>query len=109
MALRYGLPYFLEDTTGRLSGSKFIELYGRMQFEYSRRVYDESQTVYDIYNYSNDAEDQNVPVVTLYFGPNHTLGTIKYRNQEPKNMDQYLSTVNIFAGQVITFSDSLIG
>ncbi|KAF9474741.1 hypothetical protein BDN70DRAFT_996862 [Pholiota conissans] len=98
MALRYGLPYFLEDTTGLLSGTKFIDLYGRMRFLYTRRLRSESQTVYDIYDESDNSTQKNVPVVTLTFGPRHCLGTIQYRNEQPRNMDQYLSQLNLFAG-----------
>jgi hypothetical protein len=108
MALRYELPYFFDDATGRLSGSTFVEFHERMRINYIKRVDNESQSEYDIYKHSNEAEDQDGPAATLYFGPNHTLGTIQYRNQEPKNMDQYLSMVNISEGQVVTSSGSLI-
>ncbi|KAF8182549.1 hypothetical protein BJ912DRAFT_1123799 [Pholiota molesta] len=87
MALRYELPYFFDDATGRLSGSTFVEFHERMRINYIKRVDNESQSEYDIYKHSNEAEDQDGPAATLYFGPNHTLGTIQYRNQEPKNMD----------------------
>ncbi|KAF8955660.1 hypothetical protein BDZ97DRAFT_1673450 [Flammula alnicola] len=99
MAVRYGLPFFLEDKTGRLSGSEFLEIHDRMKLLYRRRVHDDTGTIYDIYDITTgSSESFQVPVVSLSFGADNSLGTIKYRSQQPKQISRYLSEVSIFAG-----------
>ena len=100
MALKLGLPLFLEDKSGRLSGSEYVDMYGRMRLLLSRRVHDEDETVYHIYDQTEDSAHSDTPSITLRFGPRHALGTIAFRGRQPKDMAQYISQVNDIAGYV---------
>ena len=97
MALRYGLPVFLEDKSGRLTGSEFVDLYDRMKLNYRRIARDSERTVYGIYDTSPGSESPNTAVITLTFGADNSLGTIRVRRSNDMEMDTYLSRVTIFA------------
>ncbi|KAF9050608.1 hypothetical protein BJ165DRAFT_1366943 [Panaeolus papilionaceus] len=103
VGLKYGIPIFLEDRSGSLSGSDFIDIHDRMRLIYRRRRRDSSDSqsafTYDIFDAtSNCADAFTVPVATLTFGPNNELGTIAFKNSQPMRMDRYLSQVNEIAG-----------
>lgn len=100
MALKLGLPLFLEDRSGRLSGSEYVDMYGRMRLLLSRIAHDEDETVYHIYDQTEDSAHRNTPSITLRFGPRHALGTITFRGHQPRDMSQYISQVNDIAGYV---------
>ena len=97
MALRYGLPVFLEDKSGRLTGSEFVDLYDRMKLKYRRIAHDSERTVYGIYDTSPGSESPNTAVITLTFGADNSLGTIRVRRSNDMEMDTYLSRVTVFA------------
>ncbi|PPQ91834.1 hypothetical protein CVT25_000288 [Psilocybe cyanescens] len=111
MATRYGLPFFLEDKTGRLDGSEFVDLHDRTRLVYRRKSRDATRIVYGIFDITlGTYEAFHVPVVTLCFGADNSLGSVCYapgvgviggtREGEEKwmQMAKYLSQVNIFAG-----------
>ncbi|KAF8880340.1 hypothetical protein CPB84DRAFT_1687614 [Gymnopilus junonius] len=100
MATRYGLPYFLEDKSGRLAGSEFVDLHDRMRLVYHPKERSSTQSVYEIYDTTISTYNAfRKPVVTLSFGPNNTLGTISYsRDRTARQMGAYLSQVNEIAG-----------
>ncbi|KJA23392.1 hypothetical protein HYPSUDRAFT_201414 [Hypholoma sublateritium FD-334 SS-4] len=101
MALKLGLPLFLEDKSGRLSGAEYVDMYGRMRLLLTRSVHDEDETVYHIYDQTEDSAHRNTPAITLKFGSRHALGTITFRGYPPKDMAQYISQVNDVAGPTL--------
>ncbi|KAF8883066.1 hypothetical protein CPB84DRAFT_193737 [Gymnopilus junonius] len=100
MALRYGLPYFLEDKSGRLSGSDFIDLHDRMKLAYSCKDRSSSLFTYEIHDTTAGTYDAyNKAVATLTFGSDNALGTITYtRDKIERQMVDYLAQVNDIAG-----------
>jgi hypothetical protein len=98
MALRYGLPLFLEDKTGRLTGSEFIDLYDRMKLMYKRLSSDSTSKVYGVFEITYGGyEAFRVPKITLEFGADHSLGTIQVGRNNPIAMENYLPRVTIFS------------
>lgn len=98
MALRYGLPLFLEDKTGRLTGSEFIDLYDRMKLMYRRLSRDPTCTDYGVFDITYGGyEAYDVPKITLKFGADNSLGTIKVGRNDPIAMETYLPRVTIFS------------
>ncbi|KAJ7082122.1 hypothetical protein C8R44DRAFT_722440 [Mycena epipterygia] len=77
---RYGMPYILEDTTGRLTGSQFIDIHERLHLTVRCTARDSCHTSYMIYN-TNPAVFQSPipkPLAGLDFGPDNSLGTISF-------------------------------
>lgn len=97
---KFGLPFFLEDKTGRLTGSDFNDLHDRMKLFYRPRSRDPSRGIYDIYDVSSGRNDScETPVVTLTFGSDNSLGTIKFSYESgSQDMGTYLSQVNAVGG-----------
>lgn len=103
---RYGLPYFLEDKTGHLTGSEFIDMHDRMKLLYRRRRNNPSPDyhVYQIYDTTRDFFDGfNEPKITLTFGIDNSLGTVGFgaggeMGEHTIRMEKYLSVVNQTAG-----------
>ncbi|KAJ7748218.1 hypothetical protein DFH07DRAFT_830455 [Mycena maculata] len=89
---RYGMPYILEDRTGRLTGSEFIDIHERLHLAVRCTARDTSHTSYMIYNTTPTVFQSAVPkpLVGLDFGPNNTLGTISF-SSVPMPMWKYLS------------------
>ncbi|KAJ7661039.1 hypothetical protein B0H17DRAFT_1185273 [Mycena rosella] len=77
---RYGMPYILEDTTGRLTGSEFIDIHERLNLTLRCTARDSCHTSYMIYNTSPNVYQSTIPkpLAGLDFGPNNTLGTISF-------------------------------
>lgn len=100
METKFGLPFFLEDKTGRLTGSDFNDLHDRMKLLYRPRSRDPSRGIYDIYDASSGRSDSyETPVVTLTFGSDNSLGTIKFaQDSRAREMGRYLSQVNTLGG-----------
>ncbi|KAJ7196349.1 hypothetical protein GGX14DRAFT_537128 [Mycena pura] len=90
-ATRYGLPYMLEDTTGSLSGSEFVDIHERMHFAVRCTLRDARQTVYMIYNMGPAPLQRAVhlPLAGLTFGADNALGTISFAGV-PMPMRNYL-------------------
>jgi hypothetical protein len=89
---RYGMPYILEDTTGRLTGSEFIDIHERLHFTIRRTAHDSCHTSYMIYNTSPAVFQSAIPrpLVALDFGANNALGTISFASL-PIPMRKYLT------------------
>ncbi|KAI0644701.1 hypothetical protein C8Q79DRAFT_1001959 [Trametes meyenii] len=90
----FGLPYFLEDTTGRITGSEFVDLHNRMHLSIKQTLRDAQHTAYVIYDHSRSSGASRglfLPLATLDFGVHNTLGTIKVGDGEHIQMSQYLA------------------
>ena len=89
----FGLPYFLEDTTGKLTGSDFVDLHGRTHLSLKLTLRDAHHTAYTIYDLNARPGARTgllVPLATLDFGSNNALGTVKVGSGEHVRMEQYL-------------------
>ena len=97
----YGLPLFLEDTSGHINGSNYADIYDRRPYLHlavtvhtdrvTRYIYVMDSKPSRLRHSSSQLPD---PAVTLEFGPNHSLGTITYRNSGSKSMENYLRKVS---------------
>jgi len=87
MSTVYGMPYLLEDKTGKLTGSDFVDMNDRLRFRLRCTAQAPTHTAYMIHN----ANDPSNPLIALAFGPNNSLGTITVRSGVPIPMDQYLA------------------
>ncbi|KAG6826056.1 hypothetical protein H0H92_001281, partial [Tricholoma furcatifolium] len=87
----YGMAYFLEDKTGRLSGSEFVDLNDRVTFTYQCTARDSNQSSYMIYD-----NEGSQPLLGLRFGPNNALGTIHNAPGSSMQMSEYLKKVTVF-------------
>nr|VWP02487.1 C3H1-type domain-containing protein [Ganoderma boninense] len=89
----FGLPFFLEDTTGKLTGSEFVDLHNRMHLSLKQTLRDAHHTAYVIYDLSRRSATRGgllVPLATLDFGAQNALGSIKIGDQEHIPMGHYL-------------------
>lgn len=93
---KLGLPIFLEDKTGRLTGSDFVDLYSRCRISYQRMLED-SDNMRIKYGVSRYESSRNGPTIILEFGDDNSLGTIKVRESDPIPMDEYLPKVSASA------------
>lgn len=94
--LKYGLPIFLEDKTGLLTGSNFTDLYNRCNISYRFFPYASDSTIrrYEV----NGPSGQCRKSIILTFGADNSLGTIKlHSDSDPVPMDDYLPKVSISA------------
>ena len=92
----YELPIFLEDQTGLLTGSVFLDLYNRQKISYLCLSDDSdsdsmSTTIYGIFNRDNP---RIAPDIILEFGADNSLGTIKLGKSDAVAMDDYLPRVS---------------
>ncbi|KAI0633500.1 hypothetical protein C8Q77DRAFT_1157705 [Trametes polyzona] len=92
----FGMPYFLEDTTGRITGSEFVDLHNRMHLSLKQTLLDAHHAAYVIYDLSSRQSGASrggllVPLATLDFAANNALGTIKIGDGEHIQMGQYLT------------------
>ena len=87
----YGMPYFLADKTGLLSGSEFNDVNDRMRLVYRCTANDSTHKSYIIY----DSSVTGVPSVVLDFGPDDSLGTISFGSDKSLPMKKYLSKVSM--------------
>ncbi|KAK0185284.1 hypothetical protein F5146DRAFT_201773 [Armillaria mellea] len=96
----YGMPIFLEDKSGRLTGSEFIDIHDRMRFSYRCTARDSVHTAYMIYNLSAMVYQGSCPraVVALDFGPNNALGTVSFSSRESVPMKKYLPKISNHGG-----------
>ena len=98
----FGMPLFLEDRTGRLTGSEFVDLYDRARFSLRCTQHDAERSLYMIYNMFSDETfgrtNIPVPAACLEFGPNNSLGKVKIGRADYIPMDQYLTKVSLFSG-----------
>lgn len=91
----YGMAFFLEDRTGELTGSEFVDLYDRMRLTYRCTARDSSHVAYVIYD-ATTSSGASRPLVALDFGPNHQLGTISFGPGSSMEMKKYLTKLSPF-------------
>ncbi|PCH35969.1 hypothetical protein WOLCODRAFT_140146 [Wolfiporia cocos MD-104 SS10] len=87
---QFGMPFFLEDQTGELTGSEFVDLYNRMRLGFRCTLRDTHRTAYMVYDLSSRRASA-APLACLDFGANNALGTIKIGDGENISMAEYLS------------------
>ena len=77
---KYGMPFFLEDKTGLLTGSDFVDLHDRMHLSLRQTSKDSMHTAYMIYDFTSSLGSGafSRPSAALDFGPNNTLGTVSF-------------------------------
>jgi hypothetical protein len=95
MATDYGMALFLEDKSGQLTGSEFIDLYDRMRLVYRCTARNANHTAYMIYDATTRAGETR-PLVALDFGPNNQLGTISFGPTSTMEMKKYLTKLSQF-------------
>ena len=93
----YGMPFFLEDISGSLEGSDFVDIHGRMKLTLRCTLRDRSRAVYMI---QNDQSHSRSPSAVLDFTTPGTLGSISVGHARPMPMDQYLCKVSRFGRSV---------
>ncbi|KAH7923155.1 hypothetical protein BV22DRAFT_1048391 [Leucogyrophana mollusca] len=89
----YGMPYFLEDKTGKLTESDFVDINDRLCLRLRCTAREPTHTAYMIYNVTC-ASDLLKPLVALDFGPDDTLGTIAFGSGSQMAMKQYLTKLS---------------
>lgn len=89
----YGMAYFLEDKSGRLTGSEFVDLHDRMRLSYRCTARDESHTAYMIFDTTNNYGGTK-PLLALSFPANNHLGTISLSPENSMPMKRYLTKVS---------------
>lgn len=94
-----GLPFMLQDSTGNITESNFVDLYSRMSFSIRCTMRNADRCAYMIYDASSSSSHAGraglmVPVACLDFAANGALGTVKIRQEENIDMERYLSKVS---------------
>lgn len=90
----YGLPYFLEDKTGSLSGSEFVDIHDRMRLCIRCTARDAQRCAFMIYNINACPGGPLTPGAVLDFGPSNTLGTVSIGSGSYIPMSRYLTKVS---------------
>lgn len=93
MSTVYGMPYLLEDKTGNLTGSDFVDMNDRLRLQLRCTAQAPTHTAYMIHNVTHGHDPSN-PLIALAFGPNNSLGTITIRSGAPVPMNQYLAKLS---------------
>ncbi|EED85113.1 predicted protein [Postia placenta Mad-698-R] len=99
-----GLPFFLEDKTGELTGSEYLDVHDRARFAYRCTLRDTHHTAYMVYEVSPAA--RSTPVASLNFGGGNALGTVKIGQGQDISMSKYLSKVGTFGSTTRKFTAS---
>jgi hypothetical protein len=89
----YGMAYFLEDRTGLITGSEFVDLNDRMRLTYRCTARDDNHTAYMIYD-ATTLSGASRPLLALDFGPGGQLGTISFGPNSSMEMKQYLTRLS---------------
>ncbi|KAJ8096128.1 hypothetical protein PM082_000035 [Marasmius tenuissimus] len=95
----YGMPYFLEDKTGRLSGTEYVDIHDRLHYVYRCTARSTSHSTYMIFSASSPSE----PLMALNFGPKNALGSVSFSSQACYPMNQYLAKVSTPSGRAWKF------
>jgi hypothetical protein len=85
----YGMPYLLEDKTGKLTGSDFVDINDRFRLALRCTARGPTRTAYIIYDKAYTT-DSIRPLVTLDFGPNNSLGSISFGSGAQIPMSEFL-------------------
>ncbi|THH18645.1 hypothetical protein EW146_g2363 [Bondarzewia mesenterica] len=92
-----GMPYFLEDKTGTLAGSEFIDVNDRMRLGFRCTLRDTHRTAYMIYDLTNSSQTTySQPAAVLDYGQNNALGTVIISGRGSTPMSQYLVKLSPF-------------
>jgi hypothetical protein len=70
----YGMHYILEDKSGMLTGSDFVDINDRLRLSFRCTAHDQTRTAYMIY----DSRYGSGPLVALDFGSHNSLGVINF-------------------------------
>ncbi|KAI0026988.1 hypothetical protein K488DRAFT_63433 [Vararia minispora EC-137] len=94
----YGFPLYLEDMTGALTGSDFVDIHDRMRLSVRCTLRDAFRTVYMIYGGYAGGNSARVvePAAVLDYGPSNALGTVTIGAGQPMPMGTYLAKVSRF-------------
>ncbi|KII92942.1 hypothetical protein PLICRDRAFT_491592 [Plicaturopsis crispa FD-325 SS-3] len=87
----YGMPYYLEDKTGSLSGTEYADPYGRMRYSVRCTMKDSMRTAYMIYNLGSGSHK---PLASLEFNSDHSLGMVSFTSGVHIPMKQYLTKLS---------------
>ena len=96
------MGYFLEDKTGELTGSEFVDLHDRMRLIYRCTARDHSHTAYMIYD-ATTSFGASRALLALDFGPNNQLGTINFGPNSSMEMKKYLAKLSPLGRYVVSF------
>ncbi|KAJ3524646.1 hypothetical protein NMY22_g10905 [Coprinellus aureogranulatus] len=104
---RHFLPLFLEDRSGLLTGSEFVDVHDRIKLSYRRTRHDQRGYQYCVFDTTSSRTDAlTKPVVVLEFGTKGELGTVTFAlARRTMRMDEYLqkasgnSRYRVFVGQ----------
>ena len=101
----YGMPYILEDQTGKLSGSDFVDIHDRMRLSFRCTADNATHTAYMIYDISSHVYQGSYPkpLVALDFGPNNSLGTVTFSPHTNLPMKKYLVKSSALGKSVFCF------
>ncbi|TEB14392.1 hypothetical protein FA13DRAFT_1823286 [Coprinellus micaceus] len=95
---RHFLPLFLEDRSGQLTGSEFVDVHDRVKLSYRRTRQDQRGTQYCIYETSSNRDDAMTrPVIALDFGVKGELGSITFtfgKTGRSTRIEEYLRKSN---------------
>ena len=98
----YGMSYFLEDRTGKLTGSEFLDLNDRMRLIYRCTARDSTRTAYMVYD-ATTSSGASRPLFALDFGPNNQLGTISLGPNVLMEMKKYLTKLSPLGRYAVSF------
>ena len=97
MAMQLGMPFYLMDKTGSLTGSEYEDMYRRLALSLRRSTSDVSRNSYLIYEHGSGRSGSRA-VAALDFGPDNSLGTVSFIRQDGRTqsfpMTQYLTKVS---------------
>lgn len=102
----YGMAFFLEDKTGELTGSEFVDLNDRMHLTYRCTARNSTHIAYMIYD-ATTSSGASRPLVALDFGPNNQLGTISFGPDSSMEMKKYLTKLSPFGRYAIRLQSKL--
>lgn len=85
----YGMPYLLEDKTGKLTGSDFVDINDRFRLALRCTARGPTHTAYIIYD-KTYTTDSVRPLVALDFGPNNSLGNISFGSRAQMPISEFL-------------------
>jgi hypothetical protein len=71
----YGMPFMLEDQTGLLSGTEFIDVNDRLKYSYKCSSRNETETVFTIFDRTYTYADVK-PLISISFTKDNHLNTI---------------------------------
>ncbi|KAJ8597445.1 hypothetical protein M405DRAFT_453827 [Rhizopogon salebrosus TDB-379] len=86
----YGMPFLLEDKTGKLTGSDFVDINDRLRLALRCTARGPTNTAYMIYDRTYTTDSVRRPLAVLDFGSNNSLGTITFGSGAQMLMSEFL-------------------